>query len=351
MGRNAKDNAAVTAAQDRLARARDAQKDYAKYLEAMRLLKDNPADANANLTAGRFKCFDKGDWEHGLAFLAKGSDAALRSAAAADLAQPTAKSERISLANDWWALSEKTAGSSARLLQARAAFWYQQALPDVTTPLEKTLLEKRLAAADAKVPASGTASAGAGTWMDLIPRIALPRDIDSGDWELHNGTLSNSQAKHNDVCRLTVPVRPTGDFAIDFTFVRTSGDKDVCILFPVSGHAGMIWLGEFDGQQAWLDGPHTKGRNDLIRIINGKPCHVEMTVTTNGATSRIEMKINGVAFLSWSGDPATLQVNAGRATRDGRTIGLAVCHSTTYDFTSIKVRPITGTIAAYRSGE
>ena len=63
------------------------------------------------------------------------------------------------------------------------------------------------------------------------------------------------------------------------------------------------------------------------------------------------MKMNGVAFLNWTGDPSTSSVDSGRATRDGRTLGLAVCHDTTYDFPSIKVRPVTGTIAAYVLGQ
>ncbi len=85
--------------------------------------------------------------------------------------------------------------------------------------------------------------------------------------------------------------------------------------------------------------------------MNGKPYHVEITVINRKSNSDISMKMNGVPFLEWHGDPTTLQVNAGRATRDGRTLGIAVCHSATMDFPVIRVRALTGTISRYVPGQ
>ncbi len=127
----------------------------------MRVLQAHPDDPGANLTAGKFKCFCKDESAQGLPMLAKASDPGLKAAAAADLAMPTTKAARVSLANAWWTLSEKLP-DIVHPLQTRAAYWYQQALPEVTQPLEKALIEKRVAAAGpASVPIAASAGAGA----------------------------------------------------------------------------------------------------------------------------------------------------------------------------------------------
>ncbi len=135
----------------------------------MRLLQAHPDDPNANLAAGKFLCFCKGEWAQGLAMLANASDPGLKAAAASDLAMPQTKSARVSLGNNWWTLSEKFP-EIAHSLQARAAYWYQQALPDVTQPLEKALIEKRVAAAgdsQASMTASARGGGGQSTPVDL----------------------------------------------------------------------------------------------------------------------------------------------------------------------------------------
>jgi hypothetical protein len=70
----------------------------------------NPADPAANFEIGRFQCFVKGDWDVGLSFLAKGSDAGLGALAAKDLAAPTDPERQLEVADGWWDLAEKEMG-------------------------------------------------------------------------------------------------------------------------------------------------------------------------------------------------------------------------------------------------
>jgi hypothetical protein len=200
--------------------------------------------------------------------------------------------------------------------------------------------------------ANNTVAVGpGGPWINLGPRINVTRDTDVGEWTILGGALRNVEQRRVESSRLTIPVKPTGSYVFEFSFVRSENGKDLCALFPVGGRGAMIWIGSFDGQQSLLDGPGTKARGDLVRIMDGKPNKVEITVLNHGATSDIKMKLNGVDFLDWTGEPSQLQVNAGRATRDGRTLGFAICHHTVVQFTNIRVRALTGTIAPYVTGE
>ena len=62
------------------------QKEFAPIRAAQAKLRQDPNDAGANLTLGKYHCFVKGDWRQGLSMLVLGSDAALSGLAKEDLA-------------------------------------------------------------------------------------------------------------------------------------------------------------------------------------------------------------------------------------------------------------------------
>ncbi len=113
--------------------------------KALDVLAENPADGEANLTAGRWYCFSTGNWDKGLPLLAKGADAGLSKLAKQDLAQPEDPKQQMELADQWWSLAKKEKGPEQRGIQARARHWYEMALPDLKG-LDKTEVEERLAA-------------------------------------------------------------------------------------------------------------------------------------------------------------------------------------------------------------
>ena len=95
---------------------------------------------------GGWYCFHQGDWDEGLKFLAKGSDAAMKSLAAAELAsKPGNAEERVARGDAWWNLAEKAGGKPKSAMRQHAGQWYQEALPDLPPGLEKSKVEKRLA--------------------------------------------------------------------------------------------------------------------------------------------------------------------------------------------------------------
>ncbi|HEV7223627.1 MAG TPA: NPCBM/NEW2 domain-containing protein, partial [Pirellulales bacterium] len=112
-------------------------------------------DPEANLAAGKFYCFVKQQWDQGLAYLARGSDPALKALAERDLAKPGSAEDQKSLAEDWWEFATTEKGPARAAIVNRAAFWYRRTLPFLSG-LEKETVEKRLGELDAGAPAAGT---------------------------------------------------------------------------------------------------------------------------------------------------------------------------------------------------
>ncbi len=84
-----------------------------------------------------------GDWDTGLPYLAKGSDADLADAAKKDLAGPGKPADQVTVGNLWWSLGDKKAGVEAVRLRNRAVHWYAIALPKLSGAAE-TRVRKRI---------------------------------------------------------------------------------------------------------------------------------------------------------------------------------------------------------------
>ena len=130
---------------EKLAKAHAAVKDSLAKLET------DPNDAQANLAAGRYYCFDRDDWDRGLKHLAAGSDPALKRLAERERAKPDAADAQRSLGDGWWDLSRKDKGPGKTAMAGRAGYWYRRALPQLARD-EKRKVELRLKEIDGKSP-------------------------------------------------------------------------------------------------------------------------------------------------------------------------------------------------------
>ena len=122
-----------------------AQRDAAeRFARDLAKLSASPNDPAANLAAGKYVCFVKGDWENGLPMLAKSSDAALKTLAAEELIREKSPEATLQTADHWWDTSGKQAYRLYRSsLIAHAAAIYRQLL-DKSSGLQKTKIEQRL---------------------------------------------------------------------------------------------------------------------------------------------------------------------------------------------------------------
>jgi WD40 repeat protein/formylglycine-generating enzyme required for sulfatase activity len=130
-------------------------KELAAVGKALSILVNAPNDPEANLGGGRFYCFAMADWDRGLPMLAKCSDARCKMAAQQDLADPTSSDAQAKVGDLWWTLALKEKGALRTEPTLRAARWYRQALPGLSSESSQVSITKRLAQIADRYPGQG----------------------------------------------------------------------------------------------------------------------------------------------------------------------------------------------------
>lgn len=151
------DAAALKWASARAGEIRAAKTAFDKQKLALATLGQNPADPEANLVVGRYRCFVIGDWKNGLPLLARGADAPLKSIAGQEIVATDDAKAKAALADLWWDRAAKEQGLPQRRIGQRAAVLYNEALPALTG-LDKVKVERRLAAQAAVANGNGSAA-------------------------------------------------------------------------------------------------------------------------------------------------------------------------------------------------
>jgi formylglycine-generating enzyme required for sulfatase activity len=128
----------------RMEKLDELQQAHGEYQKAVARLEENPTDPEANLSAGRYLCLSRGDWERGIPMLALGSDPALKDPAVKELAGADSPDAQVALGDGWWDLAQTKDGRERKSYLLRAAHWYQKAQPTVTSALVKVKVQKRL---------------------------------------------------------------------------------------------------------------------------------------------------------------------------------------------------------------
>jgi len=227
-----------------------ASRAYEQVKPALDVLEEKPTDAKANLAAGRYFCFVKGDWERGVAMLALGGDESLCKVARRDLEGTSDPTRQVALGDAWWKLMESESGAARRQLQLRAGHWYQAALPQLSDTA-KEAVAKRLAEIDqTKASASSSkdtarlAKGLAGRYLALAVQ-RKSKDQKTAAWELFaDGTLaeeaqgvgtwtvSESQIviKFNDATRSAASIRLKKKDPLPGTITFQNGDTWNCEL-------------------------------------------------------------------------------------------------------------------------
>ncbi len=113
------------------------------YQNALKLLAKDSTDPAANLVAGRFLCFVRGDWSKGVPYLARCSDANLRKAAEKEMARPADSDDWEALGDAWQAAADGASESDRAACAASAEFWYAKAL-DASSGLRKVKIQRAM---------------------------------------------------------------------------------------------------------------------------------------------------------------------------------------------------------------
>lgn len=133
-------------ARQRVQEVGQTQQAFTAFEQASGQLQLDPDEVSANLRAGSFLCFVKGDWSSGLPLLAKGSDEKLAALAARELAA-TVQAEAIAIGDGWWEAAQSRTRREKEQAQRHAAAWYMRALADAER-LAKATVEQRLGEID-----------------------------------------------------------------------------------------------------------------------------------------------------------------------------------------------------------
>jgi len=293
-------------------RARQRLAEWNEVRPALDTLAQRPDDSEANLDAGRYFCFVRGDWQRGLPYLAKGSDAALRTAAEADLDAPAEAAGQTKLGDSWWTLAEGlTALAEQRAARVRAGHWYRLARPRLAG-LEKVRVDKRLDEIAKPPAASGNpvddAKVTRGRWVDLLGLVDLKRDTLKGAWQrIPKGITSVG----SEGASVALPVLVEGSYDLEVEFVRHSGTDTMGIGLPVGPEVCTLCLSGWNGGGSSLtriDGKedHPAAIKRPGKLVNGQRYVVAAKVRLAGSDVDIRIWLNGVPYLGWSGKQASV---------------------------------------------
>ncbi|HEV3143278.1 MAG TPA: hypothetical protein VGZ47_05265 [Gemmataceae bacterium] len=128
--RNVKAVELLRVVQEQKAEIEKYTKEFQDVTQARAKLAKSPADAEANLSVGRYLCFFQADWDKGLPMLAKGSEKSLKALAAKDLSLPGDVKEQLDVADGWWGWAVESKDRIQRNIMQRARAWYERAGPN-----------------------------------------------------------------------------------------------------------------------------------------------------------------------------------------------------------------------------
>ena len=274
-----------------------------------------PDDADANLNAGKFLCFVRGQWDLGLPMLAKGTDKAIKELAALDKAALDAAAQQKA-ADAWWDYSQTQIGNVKRGVMRRAAYWYEQALPSITG-LSKPLAQKRFD------EAAATTRQGMARLVNLSPLIQPETDAISGKWEIRKDRLTSDGSSMQ---RIEMPYEPPAEYDFIVEFTRINGN-DIIIQCLAGRNTSFLWaMGANQNTIAGFD------------LIGGKACGDNKTAvrskgffeTGRRYTSLVQVRkdvvrayLNGKLLAEWKTDFKDLSMRNEYRLHNAKALGLA----------------------------
>lgn len=304
-------------------------------LETLARTPDDPA---ANLEMGQFLSFFKGNWDLGLRFLVKGSDATLKALAQKEAEMPTQVADLVAVGDGWWDLAEKEKnGIRKERLQERAAFWYEAASPQASG-LVKTKIDKRLQALAPAAPAASPAAAGGG--VNLLALIDVNRDAIRGTWKKEADGISSpgggSQA------HLQIPYAPPLEY--DLKMVLTLKDGAALDMGIVGGSKWFtVIVNGWGGTTSGIWGINNKRADENESTSKGKVFDIGKATTLLFSVRRdgLTLTADGKPVLNWKGNFNSIVPQADYSPRDPKALFLGT-YGSVFTFSSIQLTPVSG---------
>ena len=360
----------------RMKQVEELQEAYVEYQQAMARLDEAPTAAEANLTAGRYLCVARGDWERGVPMLALGSDAALKAVAIKELKGATSADARIALGDGWWNLAETKEGRQKDSFFLRSGYWYEQAQPGVSSALMKMKLQKRLQEiAKIEAPAAQVTTTGPHPkkqpaaaakveppkpadespspkfvedpqpWILLPPLVQVGRDSRDATWKWDGATATFAAGKP--WASVSFPLKIDGSYELQTRVTITQAKETTAIGLPVFGAKGVVL--DMKG-----DSGNSSSPTATIRLVGLKPApqpkgEVSMNIGTEYAFSckvvvsgnnvHLEIRRDDQVLFQWAGDVSQV---AERRTMRPETVELWTAYYTSSQFRDFRLRMLSG---------
>ena len=380
---------------------------YREFVNARKIVSEDPSNQQANLTVGRFLIFQKRYWQAGFRRLVQSGHKELASIAEQELVEDKSVEQELRLAESWTTFAgTETNGSESRVLSlARAAAWYQSAIlslsgiskskaerflatiknqgiepidlneqppgsffteileppkpatsksqpstaqPVMEEPAESSRTETVIA--DDRFPllndgVRDTRWAARGP-IDVLSFVQLPRDQISGDWKLSNGSVISPNEKF---ARLRIPVVPPREYDLTLDVELKSKNRDV--MFAMTAPSGHRFGVNFQA--------YTNRVWNGIDFIDGKSCQKNETkfkgdVLEHGKVNQIvisvrkagiEVKVNKQMICRYRGEFKRLS-NPSRWEEPDRSCLMIGSHDSEMHVHSAVLRSLVGARAA-----
>jgi hypothetical protein len=307
---------------------------YQGMKKSLETLARNPDDPGANSEMGQLLCFVKGNWELGVRFLVKGSNADLKGLAEKELAMSIQPAEQASLGDGWWDLSEKERSPLRKSqMQGHARVLYEAALPGLGA-LQRLKVEKRLETADAGgVPAAGT--------INLLKLVDLNKDTLSGTWTMKGDKVVSD----NSIARLELPYEPPAEYDLKVTFSRNEGGADVFLTLTKNNRSfnwtmasGQIWFGFGVYKGIWVPDAGCQGS---IAVPSGLTNNKVQTTIVQVRKDGLKGFLDGKLLKELSSPYSDLQSHGQLRMRTENILGVGSYNSST-TFHKIELVEISG---------
>jgi hypothetical protein len=352
----------------------------AKQLEqfdaAMETLKTSPDDPQANLTVGRWHCFQKWNAEQGWPHLAKASDESLRRLAAQELSPPAGAEAQVKLADAWFSLAQSRSAAEREGMLIRAGVWYQRAWESLPAGVAKARAEKRLdeivrPARPAAKAALGRLGVGGESmlwhlkpgdpfprkgWVDLLEHAVLTTGGgQAGQWtRTDDGIVGN---KTSGV--LLLPLTVDGDYDMELELSRQLGTDTIFVVFLVGQRQCTLKLCFHFGDEhslsvseSLLPNPPQPIRTHVTPgdLSNGPKHTVLLQVRLTGDNATVAAQLDKEPLVYWAGPQVKVEpgVSAAEFVLQPGRFNLASFSAVT--FHSVRLRVLSGKAVLFANG-
>jgi hypothetical protein len=290
--RRSNDVAIIVRVTNRSREITEAKTRFQAMKNVLQTLAKTPEDPGANSEMGQFLCYVKGNWDLGLRFLAKGSDATLKTLAEKELAMSLVPLDQAAIGDGWWDLGEKEKSPLRKgQMQTHARQIYEGALPGLTA-LARIKIEKRMEASEAGA-SGGPVTPGA---INLMKLIDINKDVVAGVWKLQGDKLVSDPSQ---AARVEIPYEPPAEYDFKIVFMRNSGGADIFQAltknknsFEWSMGAGGSHVGFGLFKSYWVADPASPAAVDIPgAIVNGKTYTSLVQVRKDGLKGFLDGKL------------------------------------------------------------